>query len=162
MTWPIDKRPAPAGATHPQQGFTLVEMLVVIAILGVALALVGVGIKPVSPATQARAAAQEISGAMRSARSNALMSNRSVAFIVDLAPAAYQWGAGPQHALPNGVSLALMTGQDQVISGSRGRIRFDPDGGSSGGRVTVGGGGQSWFVGVDWLTGRVSVARAQH
>ena len=160
MTWPIDMRAAPP--SDPQHGFTLVEMLVVTAILGVALALVGVGIRPVSPATQARAAAQEISGAMRSARSNALMSNRSVAFIVDLAPPAYQWGAGPRQALPKGVRLALMTGQDQVISGSRGRIRFDPDGSSSGGRVTVGGGGQPWFVGVDWLTGRVSVARDKH
>ena len=43
-------------------GFTLVELLVVIAILGLTLALIGVAAKPVSPATHARGAAQEISG----------------------------------------------------------------------------------------------------
>ena len=140
-------------------GFTLVELLVVIAIMGVMLALIGVGAKPVSAATHARSAAQEISAAQRTARSTALMSNRSVAFTLDLAAPAYQWGAQPARSLPHDVKLALMTGRDQVVSDSRGRIRFDPDGGSTGGRVTINGGGQIWMVGVDWLSGRVSVER---
>jgi general secretion pathway protein H len=155
MTWQIDMGPrAESGA-----GFTLVEMLVVIAVLGLALVLIGVGAKPVSPATHARGAAQEISGAMRSARSAALMSNRSVAILFDLASPAYQWGTQARQALPPDIKLSLLTGRDQVVSSSMGRIRFDPDGGSSGGRVTVSGGGQLWLVGVDWLSGRVSIAQ---
>jgi general secretion pathway protein H len=57
------------------------------------------------------------------------------------------------------VGFALLTGRDLVSSQTQGRIRFDPDGGSSGGRVTINGGGQIWMVGVDWLSGRVSIAR---
>jgi general secretion pathway protein H len=152
MTWRVDM---PAGGKD--SGFTLVELLVVIAILGVMLALIGISAKPVSPATHAHSAAQEISGALRAARSAALMSNRSVAFTLDLAPPGYQWGVEPHRALPGDVKLALMTGQDQVVSEKRGRIRFDPDGASSGGRVSIQGGGQVWTVGVDWLSGRVSV-----
>ena len=155
MTWRAD-RPGRCDA-----GFTLVELLVVIAILGVMLALVGISAKPISPATHAHSAAQEISGALRAARSAALMSNRSVAFTLDLAPAAYQWGNGSHHALPADIKLALMTGQDQVVSANKGRIRFDPDGASSGGRVSIQGGGQLWMVGVDWLSGRVSVVHAK-
>jgi len=143
-------------------GFTLVELLVVIAILGVMLALVGISARPVSPATHAHSAAQEISGALRAARSAALMSNRSVAFTLDLAPPGYQWGTQSRRALPADIKLALMTGQDQVVSANRGRIRFDPDGASSGGRVSIQGGGQLWMVGVDWLSGRVSVVHAAH
>ena len=143
-------------------GFTLVELLVVIAILGVMLALVGISAKPISPATHAHSAAQEISGALRAARSAALMSNRSVAFTLDLAPPGYQWGNGSHHALPADIKLALMTGQDQVVASNRGRIRFDPDGASSGGRVSIQGGGQLWMVGVDWLSGRVRVVHAGH
>ena len=147
---------------HGDDGFTLVELLVVIAILGVMLALIGISARPVSPATHARSAAQEISGALRAAHSAALMSNRSVAFTLDLAPPAYQWGIGPHHLLPADIKLALMASQDQVVSANRGHIRFDPDGASSGGRVSITGGGQVWMVGVDWLSGRVSVVHAAH
>lgn len=147
---------------HNNSGFTLVELLVVIAILGVMLALIGISAKPVSPATHAHSAAQEICAALRAARSSALMSNRSVAFTLDLAPPGYQWGNRLHRALPPDIKLALMTGQDQVVSENRGRIRFDPDGASSGGRVSIQGGGQLWMIGVDWLSGRVSVVHAGH
>jgi len=157
MTWRADR---PRGAS--ELGFTLVELLVVIAILGVMLALIGVSTRPVSPATHAHSAAQEISDALRAARSAALMSNRSVSFTLDLTPPGYQWGGGARHVLPADIKLALMTGQDQVVSENRGRIRFDPDGASSGGRVSIQGGGQLWMVGVDWLSGRVRVVHAQH
>src|SRR5689334_21766843 len=126
MTWRTDMRPSPSSTSA---GFTLVEMLVVVAILGLTLTLIGVGIRPVSPATQARAAAQEISGALRAARSSALMSNQSVSILFDMAPPAYQWGGQARHMLPSGVKLSLMTGRDQVVSDTMGRIRFDPDGG---------------------------------
>ena len=138
-------------------GFTLVELLVVIAILGLTLALIGVAAKPVSPATHARGAAQEISGALRAARSTALMSNRSVDFALNLALPGYRWGRQSSHSLPPDIKLALMVGREQVVGENKGRIRFNPDGSSSGGRVTIGGGNQFWTVGVDWLSGRVSV-----
>jgi general secretion pathway protein H len=148
-------------AAGGEKGFTLVELLVVIAILGVMLSLVGMGVRPVSPATHARGAAQEISAALRQARSTALMRNRSVSFTLDLAGPAYQWGNEASHALPRDLKLALMTGRDQVVSENKGRIRFDPDGGSTGGRVSIDGGGQLWQVGVDWMSGRVSVVHAR-
>ena len=141
-------------------GFTLVELLVVIAILGVMLALIGVAARPVSPATHAHGAAQEISGALRAARGAALMSNRSVDFALDLAPPGYHWGKQSPRRLPQDIKLALMTSREQVVTENKGRIRFDPDGSSSGGRVSISGGNQIWIVGVDWLSGRVSVVHA--
>ena len=39
-----------------------------------------------------------------------------------------------------------------------GDIRFNPDGSSSGGRITLADGSRRVAVGVDWLTGRVTVA----
>lgn len=144
-----------------EKGFTLVELLVVIAILGVMLTLVGMGMRPVSPATQARNAAGEIAGLLRTARSTALVRNRSIAFTLDLAAPSYQLGTQEARSLPSNLKLGLLTGRDQVVSQTRGFIRFDPDGGSSGGQVSIDGGGQLWQVGVDWLSGRVSVVHAR-
>ena len=38
-----------------------------------------------------------------------------------------------------------------------GSIRFYPDGGSNGGRITVASGARKFDVDVDWLTGRVAI-----
>src|ERR1700722_14801697 len=142
MTWRTDMPRRVAPPADLQAGFTLIEMIVVIAIMGLTLALIGLKLQPVSPATHARAAAQEISGALRAARSLALMSNRSVVFTLDLSPPGYRWGDPSQRPLPGDVSLGLLTGRDLVDSKTQGRIRFDPDGGSTGGRVSINGGGQ--------------------
>ena len=132
-------------------------MIVVIAIMGLTLALIGLKLQPVSPATHARAAAQEISGALRAARSQALMSNRSVDFTLDLFPPSYRLSGQVPKLLPGDINLGLFAGRNLVNSPNQGSIRFDPDGGSSGGRVSINGGGQIWLVGIDWLSGRVSI-----
>jgi general secretion pathway protein H len=143
-----------------ERGFTLIELLVVIAILGLMTALVAIHAQPVSPATHGRAAAQAIAGALRAARGEAIRTNRSVSFQLDVANHRYRWGRNPPETLPGDLGLELLTSRDQVGTSSVGRIRFDPDGGSSGGRVSVMGGGRSWWIGVDWLSGRVSVVQA--
>jgi general secretion pathway protein H len=137
-------------------GFTLIEMIVVLAIIGLATALIGFGRTPLSPSTEARAAAQAISGALRSARSEAVMTDRTVWFVLDTAALTYRWGERPAEQLPRDLRLGMMTSRDQQITESVGRIRFDPDGGSSGGRVSIVGGNLIWQVGVDWISGRVS------
>jgi len=45
-----------------------------------------------------------------------------------------------------------------VLNGREGDIRFNPDGSSTGGRISLADGRRRLGVGVDWLTGRVSVA----
>src|ERR1700744_1957739 len=99
-------------------GFPLVELLGVTAILGVMLGMLGVASRPVSPAIHARSAAQEISAALRTARSAAEMGNRSVAFTIDLSTSQYQWDGRAPGVLPQDLRLALMTDQNQVLTGS--------------------------------------------
>jgi len=138
-------------------GFTLIEMIVVMAILGLMMVLVTVSGTPVSPATHARAAAEGISGALRTARSEAVTGNSSVEVTFDLARRSYRRGAAPAVPLPGDLRLSLLTSTDQLVSGAVGHIRFNPDGSSSGGRVTIEGGNRVWCVGIDWLSGRVSI-----
>jgi len=143
-------------------GFTLIEMIVVLTVLALMTALITANGIRVSPAVHARAAAQAISGALRSARSEAVMSNRSVLFTLDVANRFYQWGQTPRQLLTNDLALSLLTDRDQVAPEGAGQIRFDPGGGSSGGRVSIEGGGIVWWVGIDWLSGRVSIEQKQN
>ena len=139
-------------------GFTLIEMIVVLAIAGIAMSIVAANRTPVSAATESRAAARSIYEALRAARSEALVSNRDVSFTVDVAHRSYAWGQRAPSYLPNRLQLTLLTSTEKVIDGSVGQIRFDPDGGASGGRVVVTGGEHVWWVGVDWISGHVSIA----
>lgn len=141
----------------PDEGFTLIEMMVVIAIMGLMLVLVTAGSTAVSPAIHARISAETISAALRAARSEAVMRNRSVDFTLDLARRSYRLGNAGADVLPGDLSLALLTSEDDAMPRNVGHIRFNPDGSSSGGRVALSGGGRTWWVGVDWLSGQVSV-----
>ena len=147
-------RPHSIGGTA---GFTLLEMLVVLALLGLSLGLVlGAG-RPVPAGTAARAAASEIANALRLARSQAILGNRPVAVTLDLASRRYRVGAASDRGLPPGIELGLFTASGQVLGTAAGRIRFEPDGSSTGGRIIVTGGSRAVSVGVDWLSGRASV-----
>ena len=61
------------------------------------------------------------------------------------------------HTLPRDVELKLFTAQKDLVDDKVGAIRFYPDGGSNGGRVTISAGERKFEVDVDWLTGRVAI-----
>jgi general secretion pathway protein H len=143
-------------------GFTLIELVVVLAVMSLMIAMVAGRGSPVSPSTHARGAIRAVSGALRAARSEAVMSNRSVAFNLDTANRRFWWGNQPPVTLSGDLSLALLTASNQTVGDAVGRIRFDPDGGSTGGRVAIAANDRTWWVGVDWLSGRVSIVEKPH
>ena len=61
------------------------------------------------------------------------------------------------HTLPRQIELKLFTAQSDLVNEKIGAIRFFPDGGSNGGRVTLTAGERKFNVDVDWLTGRVAI-----
>jgi general secretion pathway protein H len=128
-----------------QDGFTLIEMIVVLAVLGLMLGLfIGHG-----PMRSARldldAAGREVAASLRLARSLAIARNRSV--IWTASPTRYGLTGEALHALPTDVAL----------QGSP-RIGFAADGSSSGGALVLRSPNRSVAISVDWLTGRVSLA----
>jgi general secretion pathway protein H len=138
-------------------GFTLVELLVVLAVLGLALALVApVGRSPWS-GVAARSGAETVAAALREARSEAIARNREAVLLVDLDAHELRLDGGPPVSLDHDLALALVTGTEEVLGAGAGQIRFFPDGTSTGGRVTVAAGKKRLDVLVDWITGRVRV-----
>jgi general secretion pathway protein H len=152
MTWR-------ARAAAASAGFTLIEMIVVLGVLALVMGLAaGLGRSP-GGASKMRFAANEIAAALRLARSEAIINGRKSELSFDLANRTWQLRAGVPHALPAGVTARLLTIRDEVVDDVVARIGFWPDGSSSGGRLTLDGQGRRITVGVDWLTGRVSLAQ---
>jgi general secretion pathway protein H len=144
------------GATR-EAGFTLLEIIVVLAVLGLGLALI-VGYRPPwSRGFDIRTTASEIAAQLRLARSEAIARNRDVSFEVDLPGRRYRSDAASPHALPAGLAIELLTVAGEQRGAAAG-IRFHPDGSATGGRIVLADGVRRVAVGVDWLTGRVSVA----
>lgn len=144
-----------------EAGFTLIEVVVTLAVLGFALALI-VGYKPPwSGALGLRGTAAELASQLRFARSEAILRNRPIAFEVDLAAHQVKVGQRRARQLPRAVDIALLTIAGERLGAAKGDIRFNADGSSTGGRITLADGTRKIAVGVDWLTGRVSVADVQ-
>ncbi len=164
MTSPCEETPG-ALATKwrgaPASGFTLIEVFVVVAILGFALALVAGYGSPVGRGLDLRGSAAALASGLRMTRSEAILNNRAVIFDLDLDGHRFRPGSGPLHQLPPRLAIELMTISGEQRDGHTGDIRFNPDGSSSGGRISLADGGRTIMVGVDWLTGRVSVADAR-
>ncbi len=142
-------------------GFTLIEMIVVLAVLGFVLGMVLSRGPQRSARLELDGAAREIAGALRGARARAIAQDRPVLVAIDAADHAYTVD-GATHALPKQLPLKLVAnGAVAAPGGGAARlaaISFLPDGSSSGGRVEIAGGARRVLIGVDWLTGRVSVA----
>jgi general secretion pathway protein H len=143
---------------HRARGVTLLELLIVLAIMALGAALVvpmlGSGVSN----TELRSAARQLASGLRLARSEAVAQRRETFLVLDVAGRRFKVDRDIQeHALNKGIELKLFTAQKDLVDDKVGSIRFYPDGGSNGGRITVASGDRKYEVDVDWLTGRVAI-----
>ncbi len=143
------------------RGFTLIEILVVLVILALAAGLI-VSRGPLrSQRLETDAAARNLAGALRLARAEAIRQNRPVGVSVDALGHAYRVGAALPQSLPASLAISVTAVAGLTAGGRIAAIGFAPDGSSSGGRIELAERGRVVRIGVDWLTGRVSVADAR-
>jgi general secretion pathway protein H len=142
------------------QGFTLFEMIIVLVVLALIAGIV-VSRGPVhSRALDVRAAVSGVVAVLRGARGRAIAVNRPVLVLVNGTQGSLSVDGLPRLRLPAGMALAAAVGAQTVPGPRPAGISFAPDGSSSGGRILLADGARRMQVGVDWLTGRVSVANA--
>jgi general secretion pathway protein H len=140
-----------------QRAFTLLEMLAVILLIGIAAAAVSVSVSQGLASARVRAASVELAAALRATRAQAIVQGKQQTFDLDLRDASYRAAGGKQVALPKGMRLSITSAREDQPDRHTGRIRFFPDGSSTGGHIVLQRGARHWRVNVAWLTGAVSV-----
>jgi general secretion pathway protein H len=151
-------RPVIPGTTARTRGVSLLELLVVLVIIaliaGLVLPTFGAGVS----SSELRSSARQLAAGLRAARSEAVSQRRETFLVLDLEGRRFKVDRDPrEHALPPRIDMKLFTAQRDIVDAKTGSIRFFPDGGSNGGRITVAAGERKFDVDVDWLTGRVAI-----
>jgi len=140
-------------------GVSLLELLIVLSFMAILAAVVlpllgGTGVST----GELKSAARQVAAGLRVARSEALATHQETRVVLDLEQRTFRIDRDARvHALPRPIEVKLFTAQSDLVNERVGAIRFFPDGGSNGGRVTLAAGARKYDVDIDWLTGRVAI-----
>jgi general secretion pathway protein H len=139
------------------RGFTLFEMLAVILLIAIAAAAVSIPVTQGLASARVNAASGELAAALRWTRAQSIVRGESLALEVDTSAATFRSPGKAAVILPRDMRVSITSAREDQANATTGRIRFFPDGSSTGGRVTLKRGTREWHVNVAWLTGAVSV-----
>lgn len=146
-----------AGGKRRDAGFSLLEMMIALAILALASTIAGVAFSRSSVGFRFDAAAQELALSLREAQARALRSGRDVALTIDVDKRSYRLQADPTVELPSEAELRVVSA-GEAMAGRQPAIIFSPEGGSTGGSITMRLQDRSAVITIDWLTGAVTLA----
>jgi general secretion pathway protein H len=152
---------SPTGsARHPAAGFTLLELMVVLAILALAVAIVPANLMKGTGAQSLKADVRMLISGLRYARTKAIASNMPVALVVDPRDMHLSIDGTQQiGALSRTTTFGAMDEQHLLQAGAPATVQFFPDGGSSGGELILSYRQDVYRVSINWLTGAVSTTR---
>ena len=125
-----------------ERGFSLLELLVVLAIIGTVLAFVPGFMLRSQPRVDIDVAARAMADALREARSRAVLQNRDQLFALDIDERLFRVdGQRAPVQMAKDIEVIFETARSELMSETIGRIRFFPDGSatgvSPGGRTVV-------------------------
>lgn len=137
-------------------GMTLLEMLLVIALVAVSASLAVMAMGGGREGQQLRSAVRELNAQLRYTRTQAIVHGQMQQFQIN--PATGQWQAanGRQGQLPERLRVRFTGAAQLQPSAGTGAIAFYPDGGASGGRIELIGQRAGWQLDVAWITGQVA------
>ncbi|MGE5154139.1 MAG: GspH/FimT family protein [Bdellovibrio bacteriovorus] len=144
------------------RGFTLVELLVVLALAALMMTVIPPLFSAAVPGVELQGAARRTYSALRLARETAVRSGGESVLVVDVEGHRLEIPGYRAISLPQRIDLKLEAASSEMLDEQRGGIRFFPDGSSTGGRIILARGEgrdqRGYQVGVTWLTGRVRMA----
>jgi general secretion pathway protein H len=144
-----------------QRGFSLLEIMLVLTLVGLMFGLVAVSIGRGVSNAEIRNANREVAAALRYTRSLAMRRHAEQVFLVDVENRSWQVPGRPAVTIPDDMDITIDTARSEVTGEQTAGIRFFGDGSSTGGRVRLSTGGREWVVGVEWLTGEITRGELQ-
>lgn len=140
------------------RGFTLLELMVVLAIAALIASITLPNLRLPGFATDAANAARQVASGLADARQAAIFSNAESRLILDLENKTFSVDAGPAVRLSGIENLTLLTAERDILAENRGVIRFYPDGSAGGGEISIEDRtGAKAKLRINWLTGRISL-----
>jgi general secretion pathway protein H len=145
-------------ATQSQAGFTLLELMAVMALMALLLGLVMPSLLRSWEREKDRATLRELTAALRAARSEAVTKSRQVRLFLDLKSGRYRLEGSNLGGALTGLSLTDARLVWQNIERTQGYIAFYGDGSSSGGNLALlEPSGRRYLLEVKPITGKVSL-----
>ena len=150
-----------ATAGFPQRGFTLLEILLVMALIAAISLVIAGATMGGFDRLRLDSTAKEIASELRHARARALASGEPQQFVID--PRARTWQSAEDRGgkIPDTLRVEFTGAREVQPAAGIGAIVFFGDGASTGGRVQLRFRDVAWQVDVAWLTGEVTLRRAQ-
>jgi len=140
------------------RGFTLIEMILVVSLIAVIASLLSVSLVGRLDSVRAAGAARDVASALRTTRAMALRLRAAQVLRINVEERTVTITGRKPIQLPETMEVKLYTADQEINSRREGAIRFYPDGGSTGGKVTLIVGQRTWEIAVSWLTGEISIA----
>ena len=126
-----------ATGSASRKGYTLVELLVVLAILVGLAAAFPLALERLSPARQVQVYAERLISDLRLLRAQAMKQGVTMALVIDDATNSYRMKPdGSSHALPTGITIQIDASSPHTLSNAQ-QIRFYSDGSSDGGAIRL-------------------------
>jgi general secretion pathway protein H len=136
-------------------GFTLIEMMVVMAIIALAITVVPAIVSGLD-GSRLRAATDDLVARLREVRNQALRTQTPIDVIFDLRQRSYTttYQPGTQY-LPQVVDRIALAPAGLADPNGIARLRFQSDGSATAARISLWRRSGSSDITVDWLTGRI-------
>lgn len=141
-----------------QTGFTLIEIIVALVIVGLMFAIVPPRLDGALERMQGKTAARELITELKQARNHAINLSKSARLVINIEKNTLTLDDRAPEKLSDKIKLGLLTAQTEQISDQAGAIRFFPDGSSTGGRIKVATDQLAYYVDINWLTGKIALA----
>ena len=142
------------------------EILVVLVIAGLLMTLAPPALNRAMPGAQLRATVDDLVTTLRNTRRQAVKQGIAAEVSVTADGRAVTLDGSPIQRLPDGIAITIRTHDHWQVPiqasvdthRSNTRLRFFPDGSTTGGAIELARSGRSYLIEVDWLLGRIRVA----